>query len=372
MGTIKMRGTMWSRVREKLSSKTSSKLSSKFGSRTNITEVNQVVQVKSTPDPLFAIQEYNMQKSKATKTSSRDITSSKDLVDDLRIFLAGHGYTAMKADWGRDSHGGAAISCARFRKVISKHLDKNISEGQAMEVLKLLGCGNPAEIQFNDIYGHFKSTKSIKGLPHWLKLRYSVTKKEKLWTLGTAIKSLKADWGILKDAMEDEFVAGIVPKDDFRRFLSNKFNINFESDDDFHLLWTRFAEDQDTCRTHDIIRTLTRMGGGKKCEPVPNPLGAFQADGETDKLDQLIQVIKKARVSPNMTRKAFKQLDEGNRGRVRVSDFRVALRNLGVSYPADDFNDLVSELDPMSTGFMSYELIVRQRLQLIIAEHNLY
>ena len=36
------------------------------------------------------------------------------------------------------------------------------------------------------------------------------------------------------------------------------------------------------------------MGGGKKCEPVPNPLGAFQAEGQSDKIDQLIQVIKKA------------------------------------------------------------------------------
>ena len=73
-----------------------------------------------------------------------------------------------------------------------------------------------------------------------------------------------------------------------------------------------------------------------------------------------------------MTRKVFKNLDEGNRGRVRVSDFRVALRNLGVSYPADDFADLVSELDPMSTGFMSYQIILKQLLQLFIAENNFY
>ena len=59
----------------------------------------------------------------------------------------------------------------------------------------------------------------------------------------SAWKKLKVNWGILKDLIDVDFVAGWVIRDEFREFLTRRFDISFASDSEFNKFWKRIDVD---------------------------------------------------------------------------------------------------------------------------------
>ena len=54
-----------------------------------------------------------------------------------------------------------------------------------------------------------------------------------------AWSKLKSNWGMLKDLLPVDFVAGWVVKDEFREFLIRRFELAFDSKKEFTKLWKR-------------------------------------------------------------------------------------------------------------------------------------
>ena len=52
-----------------------------------------------------------------------------------------------------------------------------------------------------------------------------------------AWRVLKTNWGTLKDLLDVDFVSNWVIKDEFREFLSRRFDLHFQTSSEFSKAW---------------------------------------------------------------------------------------------------------------------------------------
>lgn len=63
-------------------------------------------------------------------------------------------------------------------------------------------------------------------------------------------------------------------------------------------------------------------------------------------------------------RRAFKKLDQGNKGHLTVQDFRLALRECNIVFSNEDFYHIMTEFDRNMDGRISYDLFIKTMLNM--------
>ena len=102
-------------------------------------------------------------------------------------------------------------------------------------------------------------------------------------------------WGTLKDLLDVDFVAGWIIKDEFREFLSRRFDITFPSDSEYNKFWKRVDLDGfNAVRTDAVCKRIAgpvrpfsspnlKEKSSRGSGPRSDPIGDV-SDGKTRKI----------------------------------------------------------------------------------------